>query len=66
MTDVITQQVNDVLENLNQALVKKDPEAFASCFLDDGYWRDLLAFTWNIKTLECIQESIEKDSWVSL
>ena len=52
MTDAISQQVNDVLQPLNDALAKKDTDAFASCFLDDGYWRDLLAFTWNIKTLE--------------
>ena len=52
MSDAITQQIDKVLENLNQALTSKDHEAFANCFLDDGYWRDLLAFTWNIKTLE--------------
>jgi putative flavoprotein involved in K+ transport len=34
------------------ALDKGDIDTAASRFLDDCYWRDLLAFTWNIKTFE--------------
>ena len=59
MTDAITQQVDNVLQVLNNALAKNDHTTIANCFLDDGYWRDLLAFTWNIKTLESHQEISE-------
>jgi putative flavoprotein involved in K+ transport len=34
------------------ALARKDIDAAASLFEADGYWRDLVAFTWNIKTCE--------------
>jgi len=52
LTDAITQQINNVLQSLNTALSKNDADAIVNCFLEDGYWRDLLSFTWNIKTLE--------------
>jgi len=52
LTEAITQQVNNVLQTLNDALVKNDSKTIVNCFLEDGYWRDLLSFTWNIKTLE--------------
>ncbi|TIT57701.1 MAG: nuclear transport factor 2 family protein, partial [Mesorhizobium sp.] len=29
-----------------------DIEAVANLFVEDCYWRDLLTFTWNIKTME--------------
>ena len=34
------------------ALEAGDPAAAAALFEDGGYWRDLLAFTWNIRTME--------------
>lgn len=52
MTDTITEQVNNVLSTLNTALTNNDTDSLVNCFLENGYWRDLLAFTWNIKTLE--------------
>ncbi len=53
MTDVITQQINTVLQTLNNSLANNDADTIANSFLEEGaYWRDLLAFTWNIKTLE--------------
>ena len=52
MTDAITQQIESVLDILNRSLANNAADAIANCFLEDGYWRDLLAFTWNIKTLE--------------
>ncbi|MFL2841049.1 MAG: flavin-containing monooxygenase [Pseudohongiellaceae bacterium] len=52
MTNTITQQINNVLQTLNHALAKNNTNKIVNCFLEDGYWRDLLAFTWNIKTLE--------------
>lgn len=33
-------------------LADADPTKAASLFRDDGYWRDFIAFTWNIVTLE--------------
>ncbi|AVO36631.1 NAD(P)-binding domain-containing protein [Pukyongiella litopenaei] len=36
----------------NAALQGGDAQAAAGLFEETGYWRDLLAFTWNIKTME--------------
>jgi putative flavoprotein involved in K+ transport len=38
------------LDNFATALQAQDAAAAAALFLDDGLWRDLLAFTWNIET----------------
>ncbi len=40
------------LAGFSKALSEGDVEAVLAGFLDDCYWRDFLAFTWNIKTLE--------------
>jgi putative flavoprotein involved in K+ transport len=40
------------LSNLDKALKKKDYKAAGALFADDSYWRDLVSFTWNIKTAE--------------
>jgi putative flavoprotein involved in K+ transport len=40
------------LSQFGDALAAGDPAAAASLFTEDCYWRDLIAFTWNIKTLE--------------
>ena len=40
------------LSTLDQALRRQDAFAAASLFADQSYWRDLVAFTWNIKTME--------------
>ena len=40
------------LADLEGALSRQDWEGASALFLDDSYWRDLTAFTWNIKTLE--------------
>jgi putative flavoprotein involved in K+ transport len=45
-------QVTTVLSRLDAALTKSDVEAAVALFQDDCYWRDLISFTWNIKTLE--------------
>jgi ketosteroid isomerase-like protein len=34
------------------ALDSRDGDALIALFAEDCYWRDLVAFTWNIKTLE--------------
>jgi len=40
------------LAAFSEALAKGDIPAALALFADDCYWRDFLAFTWNIKTLE--------------
>ncbi|MCB2053856.1 MAG: NAD(P)/FAD-dependent oxidoreductase [Geminicoccaceae bacterium] len=45
-------QVQEWLERFGRVLAAGDVEAAVSMFADDGYWRDLLAFTWNIETME--------------
>ena len=40
------------LERLEAALSHRDASAAAALFAEECYWRDLVAFTWNIKTLE--------------
>jgi len=46
------QTISQVLESLEAALRSGDSAAAAALFQPDGYWRDLVAFTWNIKTME--------------
>ena len=45
-------QAQHWLDQLNQALQHRDPAAAAALFEPQGFWRDLVTFTWNIKTLE--------------
>jgi cation diffusion facilitator CzcD-associated flavoprotein CzcO len=40
------------LEKFNTAMVSEDFDGASALFLDDGLWRDLLAFTWNIETMD--------------
>jgi putative flavoprotein involved in K+ transport len=47
-----TQQVSEWLSSFGKALDRTDYNAAVTMFEDDSYWRDLVAFTWNIKTLE--------------
>ena len=47
-----TQQVSDWLNNFGAALKRADFTAATSMFDGDSYWRDLVSFTWNIKTME--------------
>src|SRR4051812_50129190 len=44
--------VEQWLEGFADALEQGDAAAAAERFLDDSYWRDLVAFTWNLKTVE--------------
>ena len=44
--------VSDWLARFAAALKKGDAAGAAALFADDGYWRDLVSFTWNIVTLE--------------
>lgn len=45
-------EVTKLLDQLNDALSSGDVDTATGLFLDDSYWRDLVTFTWNIKTLE--------------
>ncbi|BCH29574.1 FAD-dependent oxidoreductase [Mesorhizobium sp. L-8-10] len=47
-----TRQASAWLAAFAAALDARDTAAAADLFLDDCYWRDLLAFTWNIRTME--------------
>ena len=40
------------LTNFDDALSRGDARAAAALFVEDSYWRDLIAFTWNITTAE--------------
>ncbi|MES1925313.1 NAD(P)/FAD-dependent oxidoreductase [Salinisphaera sp. T31B1] len=47
-----TAKIQSVLSALNRALSNRDLDAALELFSRECYWRDLLAFTWNIKTVE--------------
>ena len=47
-----TQQVSEWLVALSNALERADFDSAADMFDEDSYWRDLVSFTWNIKTME--------------
>ena len=40
------------LRDFNAALAAEDADAAAELFATDAFWRDLVAMTWNLKTLE--------------
>lgn len=44
-------QVETWLVAFNESLKNHDEVAAAELFLDDGYWRDVLAFQWDIRSL---------------
>ncbi|AQA04174.1 FAD-dependent oxidoreductase [Mycobacterium sp. MS1601] len=46
------QRVDAWLADFETALAVRDVERAASMFATDSYWRDLVSFTWNIKTVE--------------
>jgi putative flavoprotein involved in K+ transport len=53
MLDVTAERrVSHVLTNLGEALAAHDLDRALALFQDDCYWRDLVSFTWNIKTVE--------------
>jgi putative flavoprotein involved in K+ transport len=45
-------KISDLLHALDQALSAGDVERATGLFQADCYWRDLVTFTWNIKTME--------------
>ncbi|WP_081160782.1 NAD(P)/FAD-dependent oxidoreductase [Ensifer aridi] len=45
-------RIDTALAKLGKALERGDIDAAVNLFQADCYWRDLVAFTWNIRTLE--------------
>ena len=51
-TSALTHEVSVWLSQFGTALDRKDWSAAVDLFGEECFWRDLVAFTWNIKTLE--------------
>jgi len=47
-----TATLEGVLGRLDDAFERGDAKAAAALFQADSFWRDLVAFTWNLKTME--------------
>ncbi len=47
-----TQKVEQWLASFSETLQSDSPEQAADHFEEDGFWRDLVSMTWNIKTME--------------
>lgn len=45
-------KLSGLLDTFGAALGVGDIDKAVDCFQDDCYWRDLVAFTWNLKTME--------------
>ncbi|PUA17192.1 NAD(P)/FAD-dependent oxidoreductase [Glaciimonas sp. PCH181] len=51
-TEKNKQTIAAILEQLETAMRVGDSSAAANLFETNGYWRDLVMFTWNLKTME--------------
>src|SRR5689334_23009819 len=51
-TSPVAAEVDQWLSSFDQALTRGDAAGAAELFAPESYWRDLVAFTWNIKTVE--------------
>ncbi|EGD54865.1 flavin-containing monooxygenase [Gordonia neofelifaecis] len=51
-------RVDAWLASFDEALASGDPAQVAALFVEESYWRDLVAFTWNLKTVEGREEII--------
>lgn len=52
-TDLMPQErIDSWLRDFELALASRDVERAAAKFALDSYWRDLVSFTWNLKTVE--------------
>ncbi|OKX87514.1 NAD(P)-binding domain-containing protein [Corynebacterium glutamicum] len=67
----LTTLANDWLQAFEKATASSSPDEAATAvvqlFEDEGYWRDLLAFTWNLTTAEGADEIAEmiRNTWPS-
>ena len=48
----VAAEVDAWLERFESALTEGDTAAAAALFTEDSFWRDLVSFTWNLKTVE--------------
>jgi len=48
----VAEQVDAWLSRFEEALTQGDAAAAAELFTEDSFWRDLVSFTWNLKTVE--------------
>jgi putative flavoprotein involved in K+ transport len=48
----VVAEVERWLSRFDEALTRGDSAGAAELFGQDSYWRDLVAFTWNITTVE--------------
>ena len=48
----LNEQLSDWLKRFGDGLARQNWSELAELFNDDCFWRDLVSFTWNIKTLE--------------
>lgn len=51
-TPTAAEEIQQVLDGLDQALAAGDVDRALELFQDNCYWRDFVAFTWNLITLE--------------
>jgi putative flavoprotein involved in K+ transport len=61
-TPPVAAEVDQWLSRFGDALAQGDSAAAAELFVEDCFWRDLVAFSWNIKTMEGragVQEMLE-------
>ncbi|WP_417205145.1 NAD(P)/FAD-dependent oxidoreductase [Antarctobacter sp.] len=52
LDSTVTSRTQEVLDRLNAALDAGDVDGAKALFATDSYWRDLVAVTWNLKTVE--------------
>jgi putative flavoprotein involved in K+ transport len=48
----VAAEVDAWLQRFESALTEGDTAAAAALFTEDSFWRDLVSFTWNLKTVE--------------
>jgi hypothetical protein len=48
----VSQISQKLIDDFNYSLSQRDYDAISSHFLNDGYWRDHLAISWDIRTLK--------------
>ncbi len=52
LDSTVTDQTQSFLDAFGKALEAGDIATAKAMFLEDCYWRDLVSFTWNVKTVE--------------
>jgi putative flavoprotein involved in K+ transport len=55
----VASEIDQWLSRFGEALARGDAAGAAELFGEESFWRDLVAFTWNIKTMEGREEIAE-------